>query len=108
MVSPAYGPGFPGSLDLYPLHLNLLQSLDKYLLSITMCQAFPRGQKNYSEHNFLPLSTPKMLLLSKVLSISRILHSLPEPSLYLCGFIFFNPHADDSQRPGFSLPYLFS
>lgn len=51
MLSPAYGPGFPGSLDLYPLHLSLLQSLDKYLLSITMCQAFPRGQKNYSEHN---------------------------------------------------------
>lgn len=51
MLSPAYGPGFPGSPDLCPLLLSLLQSLDKYLLSITMYQAFPRGQKNYSENN---------------------------------------------------------
>lgn len=34
-----------------------------------MCQALPRAQQNYSEHKFLPpLSTPKMLVFSKVLS----------------------------------------
>lgn len=69
-----------------------------------MCQALPRSQQNYSEHNILPpLSTPKMLVFSKVLSTSLIFHPLPEPSLCLCGFILFlNPYTDDSQRPASS------
>lgn len=108
LYSPEYGPGFPGSPNLCSLHLSLLQLLDKCLLSITMCQALPRGQIQWTQHNFYLCPPLQMLVFSKVLSTSLILH-LPEPSLYLCGFILFlDPNADDSQGPCFSPPYLFS